>query len=215
MFGFFEVRGGNVRNDVVGAHRFVLVGDRLHLHEVDHALKAVFRPDRQLNRNRVALQLGRDLLEGPLEIGADAVHLVDEADARHAVLVGLAPDGLRLRLDPGHRVEHGDGAVEHAQRALDFGGEVHVAGRIDDVLPVLAPEAGRRGRRDRDAALLFLLHPVHDGGAVMDFTDLVRDPGVVQDPFRGRRLAGIDVRHDADVPRLVERYLPGHWCFSS
>ena len=49
------------------------------------------------------------------EIGADAVHLVDEADARHAVLVGLAPDRLGLRLDPGDAVEHGDRAVEHAQ----------------------------------------------------------------------------------------------------
>jgi hypothetical protein len=36
----------------------------------------------------------------------------------------------------------------------------------------------------------------------VDFTDLVGDPGVEQDPFRGRRLPGIDVRHDADVARL-------------
>ena len=139
----------------------------------------------------------------PLEVRADAVHLVDEADARHAVLVGLAPDGLRLRLDAGDRVEHGDRAVEHAQRALDFGGEVDVARRVDDVDAVIAPEAGGRGGRDRDAALLLLLHPVHDGGAFVDLADLVRDPGVEQDPFGRGRLAGIDVGHDADVPRLV------------
>jgi hypothetical protein len=30
-----------------------------------------------------------DLIERALEVRADAVHLVDEADARHAVLVGL------------------------------------------------------------------------------------------------------------------------------
>src|SRR4029078_12856478 len=41
---------------------------------------------------------GDDLLEGPLEVRADAVHLVDEADPRHAVLVGLAPHRLGLRL---------------------------------------------------------------------------------------------------------------------
>ena len=152
----------------------------------------------------IGLELRDDLIEGALEVGADAVHLVDEADARHAVLVGLAPHGLGLRLDAGDRVEHGNRAVEHAQRALDFGREVDVAGRIDDVDAVIAPEAGRRGRRNRDAALLFLLHPVHDGGAFVDFADLVRDPGVEQDPFRRRRLAGIDVRHDADVARLFE-----------
>jgi hypothetical protein len=34
----------------------------------------------------------------------------------------------------------------------------------------------------------------------VDFTDLVRNPRIEQDPFRRRRLAGIDVRHDADIP---------------
>ena len=166
--------------------------------------KCIFRADRNLNGDGVCLELGDDLIEGPLEVRTDAVHLVDETDARHAVLVGLAPHGLGLRLDAGDRVEHRDGAVEHAQRALDLGGEVDVARRVDDVDAVIAPEAGRRGRRDGDAALLFLLHPVHDGGAFVDFADLVRDPGVEQDPFCRRRLAGIDVGHDADIPRPFE-----------
>ena len=33
------------------------------------------------------------------EVGADAVHLVDECESRHLVLVGLAPDRLGLRLN--------------------------------------------------------------------------------------------------------------------
>src|SRR5947207_1231565 len=74
-----------------------------------------------------------DHVDGAVEVGADAVHLVDEADAGHAVLVGLTPHRLRLRLHTGHRVEHGDRAVEHPQRPLDFDGEVDVAGRVDDV----------------------------------------------------------------------------------
>ena len=36
---------------------------------------------------------------------------------------------------------------------------------------------------------------MHDGGAFVDFTDLVRDPGVEQDSFRGGGLAGINVGH--------------------
>jgi hypothetical protein len=67
------------------------------------------------------------------EVGADAVHLVDEAHARHAVLVGLAPHGLGLGLHAGDPVEHRDRAVEHAQRTLDLDGEVDVAGGVDDV----------------------------------------------------------------------------------
>ena len=75
------------------------------------------------------------------EVGADAVHLVDVGDARHAVLVRLAPDRLGLRLDAGDGVEQRDRAVEHAQRALDLDGEVDVAGRVDDVDAVVAPAA--------------------------------------------------------------------------
>jgi hypothetical protein len=37
----------------------------------------------------------------------------------------------------------------------------------------------------------------------MDFTDLVRNPGIEEDPFGGGRLPGIDVGHDADVPGTV------------
>ena len=78
-------------------------------------------------------------VEGLEEVGAEAVHLVDEAHARDAVLVGLAPDGLGLRLHAGDAVEHRDGAVEDAQRALDLDGEVDVAGGVDDVDAVVAP----------------------------------------------------------------------------
>ena len=142
--------------------------------------------------------------DGAVEVGADAVHLVDERDARHAVAVGLAPDGLRLRLDAGDGVEHGDGAVEHAQRALHLGGEVDVAGRVDDVDPVILPEARRRGGRDGDAALLLLHHPVHRGRALVHLADLVVDPGVEKDALGRRRLTGIDVGHDADVARVFQ-----------
>jgi hypothetical protein len=51
-------------------------------------------------------------LHAAREVRADAVHLVDVRDARDLVLVGLAPDGLRLRLDAGDGVEQRDGAVE-------------------------------------------------------------------------------------------------------
>ena len=95
--------GRNLAHDVVGAHRFVDVGDRLHGHEIDDADELVFAADRELDRHRIALQLGLDLLERADEVRADPVHLVDEADARHAVLVGLPPDRLGLRLDPAAR----------------------------------------------------------------------------------------------------------------
>ena len=100
-----------------------------------------------------------------IEIRADAVHLVDERDARNAILVRLAPDRLRLRLHAGHRVENRHRAVEHAQRTLHFHREIDVARRIDNIDAVCFVEAlpgsRRRRGRDRDAALALLLHPVH------------------------------------------------------
>jgi hypothetical protein len=54
-----------------------------------------------------------------------------------------------------------------------------VAGRVDEVDLMVAPEASRRRRSDRDAALLFLFHPVHRGGAVVDFADFVVATGVI------------------------------------
>ena len=179
--------------------------ERVHLDEVDDAAEVLLLADRQLHGNGPRAEPVDHRLHRREEVGADAVHLVHERDARHAVAVGLAPDGLRLRLDAGHGVEHGDGAVEHAQRALDLDRKVHVPGRIDNVHPEVAPERRRRSRRDRDAALLLLDHPVHDGGALVHLAHLVRAARVVEDPLRRRGLARVDVGHDPDVPDVVER----------
>ena len=145
-----------------------------------------------------------DHLDATPEVGADAVHLVDEAEPRHVVLVRLAPHRLGLRLDTGDRVEHRDRAVEDAQRSLDLDGEVDVAGRVDDVDLAVAPLRGRRGRRDRDAALLLLDHVVHHRRALVHLTDLVGPAGVVEDALGRRGLARVDVGHDPDVAGLLE-----------
>src|SRR5260370_36433020 len=85
-----------------------------------------------------------------------------------------------------------------------------MAGRVDDVDPVIAPVAGGGGGGDGDAALLLLLHPVHHGGAFVDLADLVADAGVEKDALGGRGLARIDVRHDADVSAALEGKGAGH-----
>ena len=121
----------HVRRDVavLEAHALgrVVPVDRLHADQVDDALEVVLGADRQLHRHGVAAQARLDLLDAAQEVGAGAVHLVDERDARHIVLVHLPPDRLRLRLHAGDGAEHGTGAVEHAQAALDFDREVDVA----------------------------------------------------------------------------------------
>ena len=200
-----DVRRGDRLDDVVLA----LLGlarphQRPHLDQVDHAPEVRLGADRDLQDQRGGVQPRHDHVDAAVELRTDPVELVDEADARDVVAVGLPPHRLGLRLDAGDAVEHRDGAVEDAQRALDLDGEVDVAGRVDDVDLDALPVAGGRGGGDGDAALLLLLHPVHRGGAVVDLTDLVVDAGVEQDPLGRRGLARVDMRHDPDVADLGE-----------
>ena len=103
-------------------------------------LKFDFGADRQLDTDRAAADLGLDLVDAAKEIGADLVHLVDEDHARHAVLVGLTPNGFSLRFDALIAVQHAYRAVEHAKRALDLDGEIDVTRGIDDVEALVQPE---------------------------------------------------------------------------
>ena len=138
-----------------------------------------------------------------MEVCPNAIHLVDEAEARHVVLVGLAPHSLGLRLYASHSIEDRHRAVQYAQRPLNLYGEVDVARSVDDVDPVVGPEACRRGGGNSNSALLLLDHPVHGRRTLVNFADLVVLTGVVEDPLRGRGLAGIDVSHDADVSNFL------------
>ena len=67
------------------------------------------------------------------------------------------------------------------------------------------PGAGDGGRGDRDPALALLLHPVGHRGALVDLAHLVDGAGVEEDALGRGRLAGVDVRGDADVARPLER----------
>src|SRR5262249_39400692 len=111
--------------------------------------------------------------------------------------------------------EHGDDTVEDPQRPLDLDGEVDVAGGVDQVDRVAAPRERGRGGGDADAALLFLLHPVGDRGAFGDLAHARDDTGVEQDALGGGRLAGVDMRGDADVTDRGDRCGRGHGASSS
>ena len=200
--------GRDLGDLVLGTHGHVALGvagphEGTHVDEVDDTEEVVLGTDRQLHDERLRAEAVLDRLHGEVEVRAELVHLVDEADARHVVLVGLTPHRLGLGLDALLAVEHGDGTVEDAQRALHLDREVDVPGGVDDVDLGAFPEGGHGGRRDRDAALLLLLHPVGRRRTVVGLTDLVVDTGVEEDALRHRGLASVDVRHDADVADLA------------
>src|ERR1700710_3227255 len=79
-----------------------------------------------------------------------------------------------------------------------------MTGGVDDVDPGVLPPAGRGRRRDGDAALLLLDHPVHHRRALVDLADLVRLARVVEDALGRGGLTRVDVGHDADVAGALE-----------
>ena len=205
-----EQVAGNLDVVVLGAERLLVPDHALHAHEIDDALELALGADRQLDGDRLGAETRLDVVQALEEVGADLVHLVGEDDARHLVLVALAPHRLGLRLDALVGIEHAHRAVEHPQRALDLDGEVDVARRVDDVEALVVPERGGRGRGDGDAALLLLLHPIHRRGAFVHLADLVALAGVVEDPLSRRRLPGIDVGHDAEIAVVLDGVDAGH-----
>src|SRR5699024_5312388 len=86
-------------------------GDRLHRHQIDDAFELAFLADRDLHDQRAHAETVADRLHGVLEVGSDLVHLVDEADARDVVFVGLSPDLFRLGFDALLAVEYRDSTV--------------------------------------------------------------------------------------------------------
>ena len=135
-------------------------GDGLHFHQVNNAVEVVFSTDRQLQNQRLCAEAVDDGLNGEVEVSAQLVHLVHEADTRDVVLSSLTPNLLGLGLHAFFAVEHCNSTVQDTQGTLHLNGEVHVTGGVDDVDLVTLPETGHSSGGNGDAALFLLLHPV-------------------------------------------------------
>ena len=86
---------------------------------------------------RICAKAFRYLFNNTQEVGASAIHLIDEYQARHFIFVTLPPDRFRLRLNTTDRTENGYSPVKNPQAALNFDREVDVSWRINDVNAML------------------------------------------------------------------------------
>ena len=180
------------------------------LDQVDHARKVGLCADGDLDREGPSIESLFDHVDRSPVIGAHPVELIDKADTRHPIVVGLAPDGLRLGLHAMDGIEDNDASIQDAQAALDFDCEVHMAGGVDDVDAVVGPIAGRCGGRDGYTTLAFLDHPVHDGGTFMHFADLVGATGIEKHALGDGGLSGVDMGDDADVSYSLNSVVSCH-----
>jgi len=110
-----------------------VVDDCLLVYKINHAVKVILLADGKKNGIGVCAEFFAHVRQRIHEIRADAVHFVDEGDARNFVLGGLPPDGFRLRLDSGDAAKHRHRAVQHAHGTLDLGREIHVPRSINDI----------------------------------------------------------------------------------
>ena len=112
----------HVRRDVnlveLGAELLSAPDERLHLDQVYNPLELVLRADGQLNDERVGAQIANDHLDAVVEVSSHTVHLVDKGNTGDTVLVSLAPDSLRLRLNTRDGIEDSNGSIEDAEGTL-------------------------------------------------------------------------------------------------
>ena len=151
-----------------------------------------------------------DLLDAAVEVGADLVHLVDEHDARHVVLVGLAPDGLGLRLDALVAVEHATApSSTRSERSTSM---------VKSTWPGVSMMLRRLPFQKVVVAADVIVMPRSCSCSIQSIVAapsctspiLWRLAGVIEDALGRRRLAGIDVGHDAEVAIVLDRMYARH-----
>ena len=164
--------------------------------------------DAQDRVGRLAEQVG-DLLGDALGLGARQVDLVQARDELEAGVDGEVGVRERLGLDALARVDDEQRALARGEAAAHLVGEVHVAGRVDEVQLVGLAVARRvvdahRLGLDRDAALALEVHRVEHLGAHRPGVDGLRH---LEDAVGQRRLPVVDVGDDREVADVC---LVGH-----
>ena len=177
--------------------------EELAVQEVDRRGELLVLPDGHVERHDPdAVRLAK-LAEDLVEVGVLAVEPADEEDARRPPRLELVPRDLRAHLDPRGRVDEHDRGVRDPHPGALVGGEVRVAGRIDEVdLHALVREGGE-GHVDGDVALLLLGIGVEDARRVVHLAQARGRADSVQERFDEARLAGAAVTDDDDVADLV------------
>ena len=185
----------------------VVVHVGLARHEVGHAHEALLLAEGDGQGDDGAAERLLQRLHRAFEGRAVAVHPVHHDEARDVVVAGVAPDLLRLDLDPRHAVDHHDGGVGDAQGGAGLGEEVRVAGRVEEVQLGFAPLAVGDGGLQADLPLDLVGIEVGDGRAVVHAAEAVDRSHVEEHRGDQRRLPAASVAdhgHVADGGWLVD-----------
>ena len=93
----------------------VIIDLSVHINKVYDSSEGIFRADRQLNRNTVAVETLLDHIKNMVEISTHNVHLVNIDHSRYMIFVSLTPNGLRLRLNTALSAQNGNRTVKYTE----------------------------------------------------------------------------------------------------
>ena len=157
---------------------------------VIHAAICPVRADRPVHRIGADAEHRLQLIHQIERCLAEAVELVDKGKDGDAALPTDAKEFARLCLNPLRRIDNHDGTVHRHQRSVGVLAKVLMPWGIEDVDAIAVIVKLEHGGRDRDAALLFDLHPVGDGVTLclarLDRAGEVNRPAV-EEQFLGQR----------------------------
>ena len=129
-----------------------------------------------------------------------AVQFVHESEDRHAAAAADFKEFARLAFDALARIDHHHGGIDGSEYPVGVFREIFVPRGVEDVDDAVLVLELQDRRADRDAALLFQIHPVGGGGALVfacgDAAREVERAAVEQEFLSQCRLAGIRVGND-------------------
>ena len=138
-----------------------------------------------------------------IEICSHPIHLIHKGNTGNFIFICLTPYGLTLRLHPTYSTKDYNSTIKNAKRSLNLSGKINMSRRIDDINSVIIPECCRCSGRDCNSSFFLLLHPVHSGSTLMNFTHPVNTTGVIKYAFGSCSLTGINVCQNADISNSI------------
>src|SRR5579872_5743615 len=171
--------------------------------EIDEAFERFGRADRPLLRNDVPPVTRLQRFERPGEIGAGAVHLVDDEQVRHLARLDVVDERARLVYARGIGIQYDDRRVAAGQRDLGLFEKVDEARRVHDGQIDRFAAAPARGVRESYGRRLRVIDAfgfeVRRGRAV-DRRPFARDRAAMRENgFGERRFAGVVGTGDTDI----------------
>ena len=144
---------------------------------------------------------GECLLQFPLQLlllTDGQIGLVDEEEGGHTVVLQQLPEGAGMVLHPVGGGDHQDGVIQKGQGAFGLGGEVHVAGGVQqDVVAGLGGEPRLLGE-DGDASLPLHGVGIQKGIAVIHAPQGAELTGDIQESLGQGGLTCVHVGQDTD-----------------